>query len=137
MQRGEVRICILRVGGTNCDAETARAFKDLGVTVEVVHYNELLKKQNLLEYQALVFPGGFAHGDYVRAGVIWAKSVVAKLGSQLRKFVEEEHPVLGICNGFQVLVESGLLPGFDGISECPEAVLCLTFHPATTVVGYD
>jgi len=128
----DVKVCILRVGGTNCDAETKRAFEDLGVKAEVVHLNEVVRKRNLLEYSALVFPGGFSYGDYVRAGVIWAKGIVAKLGGQLKEFVREEKPVLGICNGFQVLVEMGLLPGFDGISEYPEACL------ATNVpIGYN
>jgi phosphoribosylformylglycinamidine synthase len=122
-------MCILRTGGTNCDAETRRALKDLGVEAEIVHYNKFLKERNLLEYSALVFPGGFSYGDYVRAGVIWAKSLVTKLGSELKRFVEEERPVLGICNGFQVLVEAGLLPGFDGVSEYPEAALAPNVPP--------
>jgi len=129
---GDVRVCIMRVGGTNCDAETKRAFEDCGVNAEVVHLNEVVRRRNLLEYSALVFPGGFSYGDYVRAGVIWAKGIMAKLGSQLKEFVREEKPVLGICNGFQVLVEMGLLPGFKGISEYPEACL------ATNVpIGYN
>lgn len=123
MKRSDIKICILRVGGTNCDAETKRAFNDLGVKAEIIHYNKLVKEQNLLEYNGLVVPGGFSYGDYVRAGVIWAKTVAAKLGSELKKFVEEERPVLGICNGFQVLIEAGLLPAFYGISEYPEAAL--------------
>jgi phosphoribosylformylglycinamidine synthase len=131
MKRSDIKICILRVGGTNCDAETKRAFDDLGVKAETIHFNELLKRQNLLDYNALVFPGGFSYGDYVRAGVIWAKSIAAKLGPELKRFVEKERPVLGICNGFQVLIEAGLLPAFDGISEYPEAVL------APNVRGYQ
>jgi len=71
----------------------------------------------------LVFPGGFSYGDYVRAGAILAKGVVAKLDRELKQFVKEERPILGICNGFQVLVETGLLPGFDGSSELPQASL--------------
>jgi len=127
----DVRVCIMRVGGTNCDAETKRAFEDLGVKAEIVHLNEVIHKKNLLDYGALVFPGGFSYGDYVRAGVIWAKGIVAKLDGQLKEFVREEKPVLGICNGFQVLVEMGLLPGFDGMSDFPEACL------ATNVpIGY-
>jgi len=128
----DVRVCIMRVGGTNCDAETKRAFEDLGVKAEVVHLNEVVRKRNLLDYSALVFPGGFSYGDYVRAGVIWAKGIVAKLSSQLKEFVKEEKPVLGVCNGFQVLVEMGLLPGFDGMGDFPEACL------ATNVpIGYN
>lgn len=123
MKKENINVCIMRVAGTNCDAETKRAFDDLGVKTEVVHCNEIIKKDNLLDYSALVFPGGFSHGDYVRAGAIWAKEAFAKLGNDLRKFVEEERPVLGICNGFQVLVESGLLPGFGGIAEFPENAL--------------
>jgi phosphoribosylformylglycinamidine synthase len=128
----DVRVCIMRVSGTNCDAETKRAFEDLGIKAEVIHLNEVVKKRNLLGYDALVFPGGFSYGDYVRAGVIWAKRIVAKLGPQLKEFAEMEKPILGICNGFQVLVEMGLLPGFDGISLYPEACL------ATNVpIGYN
>jgi len=123
MKLEEIRVCILRVGGTNCDAETKRAFEDLGVKAEVVHLNDVVKNRSLLDYHALVFPGGFSYGDYVRAGAILAKGVVAKLGSSLKQFVREERPILGICNGFQVLVEAGLLPGFDGLSELPQAAL--------------
>ena len=131
MKKEEIRVCVVRVGGTNCDAETKRAFDDLGVRSEIVHLNEMVKKGNLLDFGALVFPGGFSHGDYVRAGAIWAKQTLAKLRHDLRRFVEEERPVLGICNGFQVLVEAGLLPRFGGLSEYPEAAL------ATNVpIGY-
>ena len=129
MKREDIRVCILRVGGTNCDAETKRAFEDLGVKAEIVHFRELMKKRNLLDYSVLVFPGGFSYGDYVRAGAIWAKWFVAKLGRDLENFVDEERPILGICNGFQVLVEAGLLPGFEGISQYPQAALATNFPP--------
>ncbi len=123
MKREEACVCILRVGGTNCDAETKRAFRESRMTAKVVHFNELVKKQNLLDYDVLVIPGGFSHGDYVRAGAIWAKRLMAKLGKDLENFVNEGRPILGICNGFQVLIEAGLLPQFDGISPFPEAAL--------------
>jgi phosphoribosylformylglycinamidine synthase len=99
------------------------------VGADVVHVNDVVKKGNLLEYSALVFPGGFAYGDYVRAGVIWAKWVLVKLGRELRIFAGDGRPILGICNGFQVLVEAGLLPGFEGISPYPEAALATNFPP--------
>jgi phosphoribosylformylglycinamidine synthase I len=129
MKREEIRVCVLRVGGTNCDAETRRCFEALNVRAEVVHANDVAKKGNLLEYSALVFPGGFAYGDYVRAGAIWAKWVLVKLGRELRTFADEGRPILGICNGFQVLVEAGLLPGFEGMSPYPEAALATNFPP--------
>jgi phosphoribosylformylglycinamidine synthase len=90
---------------------------------EVIHFNQLVRQQNLLDYNVLVIPGGFSHGDYVRAGAIWAKRLMAKLGKDVNKFVAEERPILGICNGFQVLIEAGLLPQFNGISPFPEAAL--------------
>lgn len=129
MKREEVKVCVLRVGGTNCDAETKRSLEELGVKAEVLHANELVKHKNLLEYHALVFPGGFSYGDYVRAGAIWAKWILAKISKELKAFVEDERPVLGICNGFQVLVEAGLLPGFEGVSSLPEAALANNSPP--------
>lgn len=129
MKREEMRVCVLRVGGTNCDAETKRSFEDFGVQTDILHVNEIVKRRNLMEYSAIVFPGGFSYGDYVRAGVIWAKWVVAKLGEELKSFVDQNRPILGICNGFQVLVEAGLLPGFEGISQYPEAALATNLPP--------
>jgi len=123
MKTKEIRVCIMRVGGTNCDAETQGALEDLDVKAEVVHLNEIINRRNLLDYHALVFPGGFSYGDYVRAGAIYAKAVIAKLGDDLKQFVREERPILGICNGFQILVEAGFLPGFQGISKSPHAAL--------------
>ncbi|MGB9684353.1 MAG: phosphoribosylformylglycinamidine synthase subunit PurQ [Candidatus Bathyarchaeales archaeon] len=129
MKREEIKVCILRVGGTNCDTETQTTFEALGAQAEVLHVNEVVKRRNLLEYDTLVFPGGFSFGDYVRAGVIWAKWILAKLGKELKSFVEEGRPILGICNGFQVLVEAGFLPAFEGITPYPEAALAANYPP--------
>jgi len=130
VKREEARVLIMRVGGTNCDKETQRAFQDLGAQAHVVHINQIVrKKHTLMEYDALVFPGGFSYGDYVRAGAIWAKWIVAKLGNEIKRFLGEGKPILGICNGFQVLVEMGVLPAFHGISEFPEAALATNSPP--------
>jgi phosphoribosylformylglycinamidine synthase I len=118
------KICILRVGGTNCDAETKAALDDLGARSEILHLNKLTAR-NLMSYDALVIPGGFSYGDYVRAGAILGKRVSNTFSRELKRFVEEGRPILGICNGFQALVESGLLPGFEGVSDYPQAALAL------------
>jgi len=111
----------LRTGGTNCDLETKIALEELGIKTEVVHMNQL-KKKNIFNYHLIVFPGGFSYGDYVRAGAVWGKRVLASLGRELEEFVEDGRLILGICNGFQVLVEAGILPG-DGVRETPSVAL--------------
>jgi phosphoribosylformylglycinamidine synthase len=121
MDREKIRVCILRTAGTNCDSETERAFQHLGVKAETIRFNKITN--NISEFQALVLPGGFSYGDYVRAGAIWGKEIHVKLGERFQEFVDEGKPVLGICNGFQVLAESGYLPAFIGVSERPEMSL--------------
>jgi len=123
LDRTRIRVCVLRTGGTNCDAEVARAFKEFGARVDVVQSKKMSSKNSFDHYEILVFPGGFANGDYVRAGAIWSTELTTKLGSQLKDFVESGRLIMGICNGFQVLVEAGLLPAFDGICEQPQMVL--------------
>ncbi len=123
MKLQDAQVLVMRVGGTNCDVETARAFQEIGLKTEIRHLNEVVKQKNLMDYHVLVFPGGFSYGDYVRSGVILARLISAKLGKELRSFIDDNRFIIGICNGFQVLVEEGLLPGFDGISEYPEASL--------------
>ncbi len=120
----KIETCILRVGGTNCDIETKRTLEDFeGVKSEIVRINQLGDGKNLLDYDGLVLPGGFSYGDHVRAGSVFAKSIKTKLGDKLSDFAQDGRPILGICNGFQVLIEAGLLPGFEGISEFPKASL--------------
>ncbi|MGC8849542.1 MAG: phosphoribosylformylglycinamidine synthase I [Candidatus Bathyarchaeia archaeon] len=128
----EVKVCIIRVGGTNCDAETKRALIEVGLCCEVLHLNRAAR-QGLEGYSALILPGGFSYGDYVRAGAIWARRLTSRLGRDLKRFLEDEKPILGICNGFQVLVEAGLLPSFDGpvdpLDRSPQAVLATNEPP--------
>lgn len=103
-------VCILRTAGTNCDKETYFAFLKAQGAPELVHINELINKQKLLEdYQILVIPGGFSYGDDLGAGKILANELKFKLIEDIVKFVREGKLILGICNGFQVLVKSGLL----------------------------
>ena len=123
MKLNSLKACVLRVGGTNCDGEIKRVLEDMGLSTDIVHMNQMAKR-NLAEYQMLVFPVGFSYGDYVRAGAIWSREIFTKLRSDLEVFINEDKLVLGICNGFQVLVETGILPG-DGLSVTgmPTAVL--------------
>lgn len=125
MKREDIRIAILRIEGTNCEEESFRAFAELGVRPEYVHLNELGGGKGISDYQGIFIPGGFSSGDYVRAGAIFAARLKALAMDELREFVENGHPVVGICNGFQVLIELGLLPATHGISEVPEAALAV------------
>ena len=103
---------ILRTAGTNCDVETAFAFEQAGAVCERVHLNRILQRPAMLaEYQMLAFPGGFSYGDDIAAGRILANQIRHHLADALRTFVDAGKPVIGICNGFQVLVKTELLPG--------------------------
>ena len=103
---------ILRTAGTNCDAETAHAFEIAGAEAERVHINRLLQSPDLIDtYQILAVPGGFSYGDDIAAGKILANQLVNHLSEALHRFVDAGKPVIGICNGFQVLVKTNLLPG--------------------------
>lgn len=106
------KVCILRTAGTNCDKETAFAFQKAGAQAELIHVNRLVNaKKNLADYQILALPGGFSYGDDIAAGKILANELRNKLAGDLRKFIEDGKLIIGICNGFQILVKSGLLPG--------------------------
>ena len=103
---------ILRTAGTNCDGETAHAFTLAGSDVDVVHLNRVLERPATLgEYQILALAGGFSYGDDIAAGRILANQIVLRLGDGVRQFIAAGKPVLGVCNGFQVLVKTDLLPG--------------------------
>ena len=109
------RILILRAAGINCDEETAAAVELAGGQPERVHVNRLAAgTPSLLDYAGLIIPGGFSYGDHLGAGKLLAVDLVHRLGAELARFVEGGRPVLGICNGFQVLVKAGLLPGVAG-----------------------
>lgn len=105
------KIAILVTDGSNCDEETYFAFKLAGANPIRLHINQLLqKKADLLNYQILAIPGGFTYGDDVLSGKILASQLLYRLGEMINKFIDREKLVIGICNGFQVLVRMGVLP---------------------------
>jgi phosphoribosylformylglycinamidine synthase len=105
-------ILIIRAPGTNCDFETALAFEQAGAVTRLAHINELINRSVLLaDYQVLVFPGGFTYGDDLGAGRIMGNEIRLNLGDDIRAFITWGGLILGICNGFQVMVQSGILPG--------------------------
>jgi phosphoribosylformylglycinamidine synthase len=98
-------IAVVQFGGSNCDLDVIHVLKDvLGVDAELVWY----KEENLDRFDGIVIPGGFSYGDYLRAGAIAARTPIM---NSVRKQADAGKPVIGICNGFQVLTESGLLAG--------------------------
>ena len=106
------RVLVLRAPGTNCDEETVAAWERAGATVESRHIATLVADPKALDaYQVLTLPGGFSFGDDLGAGRILASRLGSVLGDTLRRFRDRDGLVLGICNGFQVLVKAGLLPG--------------------------
>ena len=102
---------VLRAAGTNCDLETEFALQQAGFEAQRVHVFRLTEDAAALaDVQFLVIPGGFSYGDDVAAGKIQANQILRRLAEPLNKFVAAGKLVLGICNGFQVMVKSGLLP---------------------------
>jgi phosphoribosylformylglycinamidine synthase len=101
----------LRASGTNCDVETAFALEHAGAEVELVHVNRLVgRERRLSDYRMLVIPGGFTYGDDLGGGKILANELSIKLGEDISRFVESGGLILGICNGFQVMLKAGILP---------------------------
>lgn len=112
------KVIILRAAGTNCDQETAFAFQKAGGNVELVHINQLMRKEKKLDdYQLLAIPGGFTYGDDIAAGKLLANELKYRLKDSLQRFREEGKLIIGICNGFQVLVRSGLLPRDSSVGQ--------------------
>lgn len=107
------KVAILFAPGTNFDEETKYAFEKAGAAADVLPMTEVLAKPKILrKYQILDFPGGFSYGDDLLAGKIWANQVRIYLTAEIDKFLKKGRLIIGICNGFQVLMRTGLLPGF-------------------------
>jgi phosphoribosylformylglycinamidine synthase subunit PurQ / glutaminase len=112
-----VKAIVLRAAGINCDMETQYALELAGAETQIVHINRIIENSSLLDqFQILVFPGGFSYGDDVAAGKILANQIIHHLNEPVRKFIGSGKLVLGICNGFQVLVKAGILPGINTAS---------------------
>jgi phosphoribosylformylglycinamidine synthase I len=108
----QIRAIVLRAAGINCDLETEQALQTAGAQAQRIHINRIIEDKKLLDqFHIFVLPGGFSYGDDVAAGKILANQIVHHLSEPIQKFIDEGKLVLGICNGFQVLVKAGILPG--------------------------
>jgi phosphoribosylformylglycinamidine synthase I len=106
------RALLLRTAGTNCELELGHAFRCAGAEVDFVHLDALIAGPSLIDdYQIIGFPGGFSYGDDIAAGRIFGLKLRRHLYGPLTAAVQRGVPIIGICNGFQILVQSGLLPG--------------------------
>lgn len=126
------RICVLRAPGTNCDIETAFAFERAGGLPERVHLFRLLETPQILQqFQILCIPGGFSYGDDIGAGVVFGSQLRGHLADAIGEFLQSDKLALGICNGFQVLMKSGILPGSSEagqLSDLAHAEATLTWN---------
>ncbi len=109
-----MKIAIIQFGGSNCDLDVYEALKSLGVTPQLVWYKETLR-----DFDGVIIPGGFSYGDYLRAGAIAARTQIMQ---SIREMASEGKPVLGICNGAQILSESQLVPGTFTLNEYPKFI---------------
>jgi len=118
---------ILRTAGTNCDVESAYAAEQAGFVAERIHINRVASGEiNPDNYAFLFIPGGFSYGDDIAAGKVMALELNNRLGGALMRFEEKGKPILGVCNGFQVLIKTGLLPFHT--SQSSEMRATLTFN---------
>lgn len=122
-----VKVLVLTGYGLNCDNETAHAFDLAGAAADRVHINSVIEGEvSLADYQILVFGGGFSWGDDHGAGVIQAVRFKTGMGDKILEFIAAGKLVIGICNGFQTLVNLGLLPGLD--NDYTRRSVALTFN---------
>jgi phosphoribosylformylglycinamidine synthase len=118
--RSAPKALVLTGFGLNCDWETTHALELAGAEAHRVHINQLVMGEEIGEiarledYQIFAFIGGFSWGDDHGAGVIFATKLLYNIGEDILRFIEKGNLVIGICNGFQAMVNVGLLPGFDG-----------------------
>ena len=118
-----VRVAVLFGFGINCDRETAAVFDMVGGTSERLHVNNLVQgNRSLEEFDILAVPGGFSFGDHLGSGRLLGNRLRFALRDQLQKFVISGKPIIGICNGFQALVKTGLLPGPESASLEPDLI---------------
>src|SRR3989339_391415 len=107
-------VLILSGYGLNCEDETKYAFELAGGQAKIVHINDLVKNKNQLnDFQIMAIPGGFAYGDDTGSGNAYGLKLKNHLWENISKFVEKDHLVIGICNGFQILANLGLLPALN------------------------
>lgn len=107
------RVAILSGYGINCEYETAYCFNSCNSNAEIVHISKFLNKEkNLMDYQILAIPGGFSYGDYISSGKVLANKIKYNL-PEIYDFIKQGNLIIGICNGFQVLVKSGILPNLE------------------------
>ena len=118
------RVLVLTGYGINCDDETQYAFECAGAHAHIVHINDIISRPDFLKgFQIFVFPGGFSYGDDTGSGRALANRIRNNLIDDFKKFIERDTLLLGICNGFQVMVNIGLIPGFGKVLEQAEVSL--------------
>lgn len=111
------KVLIIRTAGTNCDKETEFAFKMAGAKTSLHHINYIKKRDLISEHQIICIPGGFSYGDDLGAGKILSLEFICWLRDQIENFIGKGGLMLGICNGFQVLVKTGILPNLDFVQK--------------------
>jgi len=109
------KVLIMSGYGINCEEETSFAFEKSGAKADIVHINDLIDRiRKLDDYQILAFPGGFSYGDDTGSGNAFANRIRNNLWQEIKNFIEKEKLAIGICNGFQIMTNLGLLPALNG-----------------------
>jgi phosphoribosylformylglycinamidine synthase len=142
--RAEVRVLVITGLGLNCEAETEAAFRMAGARPELVHLLDLLEHtggRRIADYPVLAFIGGFAFGDHLGAGFVFANKIRYRLYDDLLDFIGRGGLALGVCNGFQTMTRLGVLPGLDGDYKTPRATLAQNdrsgYRDAWVTLGFD
>jgi phosphoribosylformylglycinamidine synthase I len=111
----DIPVLIITGFGLNCEVESKYAWDLAGARAVMVHYNDILQAPaRLHDYAALMFVGGFSYGDHMTSGHVFAMRARHRLMRDLERFIGEGKLILGVCNGFQIMIKLGLLPGLDG-----------------------